>query len=120
MKKDGAAMLELDGVHAVYGKKIRALKGVSLHVHPGEVEAFIENLMTIIGSSGQAIVMSRWSDHDTFQANKWMWAHSIAGLSDLVRSQGGTLAVLAEKPGIGKGMRSGTFKIVREANVTSG
>lgn len=90
------------------------------HVHPSELPAYVGNLMTIIGSSGQAIVMSRWSDHDTFQANKWMWAHSIAGLSDLVRSQGGTLAVLAEKPGIGKGMRSGTFKIVREANVTSG
>ena len=43
-KKDPAsAMLELDGVHAVYGKKIRALKGVSLHVHAGEVVALIGN-----------------------------------------------------------------------------
>ena len=37
------AMLELDGVHAVYGKKIRALKGVSLEVRAGEVVALIGN-----------------------------------------------------------------------------
>jgi branched-chain amino acid transport system ATP-binding protein len=37
------AMLELEGVHAVYGKKIRALKGVSLTVNAGEVVALIGN-----------------------------------------------------------------------------
>ena len=37
------AMLELDSVHAVYGKKIRALKGVSLTVNAGEVVALIGN-----------------------------------------------------------------------------
>ncbi len=37
------AMLELSGVHAVYGKKIRALKGVSLEVRAGEVVALIGN-----------------------------------------------------------------------------
>ena len=76
--------------------------------------------MTIIGASGQAIVMSRWSDRNSFQCNKWMWAHSIEGLSDLVASRGGKLAVLAEKQGIGKNMRTGTFRIVNEAKVTSG
>jgi SAM-dependent methyltransferase len=90
------------------------------HVHPDDVPGFISNLLTIIGSSGQAIVMSRWTDQATFQANKWMWAHSIAGLSELVASQGGALAVLAEKEGIGKGMRSGTFRIVQDAKVTPG
>jgi branched-chain amino acid transport system ATP-binding protein len=38
-----AAMLRLDGIHAVYGKKIRALKGVSLEVHAGEIVALIGN-----------------------------------------------------------------------------
>jgi branched-chain amino acid transport system ATP-binding protein len=37
------ALLELDGVHAVYGKKIRALKGVSLRVAAGEIVALIGN-----------------------------------------------------------------------------
>ena len=37
------AMLELDAVHAVYGKKIRALKGVSLTVNAGEIVALIGN-----------------------------------------------------------------------------
>jgi branched-chain amino acid transport system ATP-binding protein len=42
-KEPSSAMLELDGVHAVYGKKIRALKGVSLEVRAGEVVALIGN-----------------------------------------------------------------------------
>jgi hypothetical protein len=88
------------------------------HVHPNDVAGFIGNLLTIIGPSGQAIVMSRWSGGKSFQCNKWMWAHSIEGLSDVVASQGGALAVLAEKEGIGKGMRSGTFRIVQHAKVT--
>lgn len=37
------AMLTLDGVHAVYGRKIRALRGVSLEVRAGEVVALIGN-----------------------------------------------------------------------------
>ena len=43
MSADAPAMLALDGVHAVYGKKIRALKGVSLEVRAGEVVALIGN-----------------------------------------------------------------------------
>ncbi len=39
----GGAMLSLDGVHAVYGRKIRALRGVSLEVRAGEVVALIGN-----------------------------------------------------------------------------
>ena len=37
------AMLELEGVHAIYGKKIRALKGISLEVRAGEIVALIGN-----------------------------------------------------------------------------
>jgi len=37
------AMLSLEGVHAFYGKKIHALKGVSVEVNAGEVVALIGN-----------------------------------------------------------------------------
>jgi len=37
------AMLALEGVHAVYGKKIRALKGINLEVRAGEIVALIGN-----------------------------------------------------------------------------
>ncbi len=40
---DGAKVLELADVHAVYGKKIRALKGVSVDVRRGEIVALIGN-----------------------------------------------------------------------------
>ncbi|HEX4047068.1 MAG TPA: ABC transporter ATP-binding protein [Elusimicrobiota bacterium] len=36
-------MLRLEGVHAVYGRKIRALKGVDLEVRAGEIVALIGN-----------------------------------------------------------------------------
>ncbi|MEK7859001.1 MAG: ABC transporter ATP-binding protein [Elusimicrobiota bacterium] len=36
-------VLELKGLHAVYGKKIHALKGVSLEVRQGEIVALIGN-----------------------------------------------------------------------------
>ncbi len=37
------ALLSFESVHAVYGKKIRALKGVSLEVRAGEIVALIGN-----------------------------------------------------------------------------
>ena len=43
MSDKAPAMLSLDGVHAVYGKKIHALRGVSLEVRAGEVIALIGN-----------------------------------------------------------------------------
>jgi branched-chain amino acid transport system ATP-binding protein len=43
MSQAPGAMLSLTGVHSFYGKKIHALKGVSLDVHGGEVVALIGN-----------------------------------------------------------------------------
>ena len=43
MSDKAPAMLSLDAVHAVYGKKIHALRGVSLEVHAGAVVALIGN-----------------------------------------------------------------------------
>ncbi|MBI4062819.1 MAG: ABC transporter ATP-binding protein [Elusimicrobia bacterium] len=42
---DNALILELKNIHAVYGKKIHALKGVNLKIHTGEIVA-------LIGSNG--------------------------------------------------------------------
>jgi hypothetical protein len=90
------------------------------HVHPDEVGYFIGNLRTIAGSSAQINVVSRWSARDSFQCDKWIWAHSIARLGDLVATKGGKLTVLNERHGVGKDMRAGTFRIVSEATVGAG
>lgn len=89
------------------------------HVHPDEVAGYVANLLTIIGTSGQAIVMSRWSEGETFQCNKWMWAHSLTDVGDIVARQGAELEILANKSGVGKNMRSGLIRIVSRARVAS-
>jgi hypothetical protein len=82
------------------------------HVPPSGLADYFGNIISIIGSGGRAIVMSRWSEGRTFQCNKWIWAHSIERLDELVSEMGGRVSVLTRKPGIGRNVTSGTFEIV--------
>jgi hypothetical protein len=82
------------------------------HVPPTGLKDYFGNIISIIGASGHAIVMSRWSEAATFRCNKWIWAHSIEGLDELVSGMGGKLSVLVRKPGVGRNVTSGTFEIV--------
>ena len=91
------------------------------HVHPTELAEFFENVMTIIGTSGQAIISGKWSDGETVQYRINGWAHSMRIISDLVWKMDGKIEIL--NPGTqplpleGAGLASkGIIRIVHKAS----
>jgi hypothetical protein len=92
------------------------------HVHPAELSEYFGNILTIIGLSGQAIIRSRWSDHETIQCDAWSWAHSITTIRDLVHRSGGDMIVLKEKDrgGFNKAEKSGVLRIVAQDTTAPG
>ena len=91
------------------------------HVHPTELAEYFENIMTIIGTSGQAIIITKWSDSDTARYRVNGWAHSIAAIRDLVARLGGKMEILKEGsqplPLEGAGSaKKGTIRIVHQAS----
>ena len=91
------------------------------HVHPDEVRAYHRqphDHHRRLRPGDRHVALER--PRHAFSATNGCGPTPSPASSDLVASQGGALAVLAEKQGIGKGMRSGTFRIVQEAKVTPG
>lgn len=85
------------------------------HVHPTELDEYFENLMTMIGSSGQGIVSGKWHD-GTMQYRAKGWAHNWSHIENLVSRLGGNIEVLEQKdmllPLEGAGhVIGGTFRI---------
>jgi SAM-dependent methyltransferase len=70
---------------------------VLIHVHPDELNEYFENILTIIGESGRAIITGKWSPDRTFQLGRQSWAHSLHGLTEIVARKGGRLTLLQEK-----------------------
>jgi hypothetical protein len=67
---------------------------VMQHVHPNELAEYFGNVMTIIGSSGQAIIGTKWRNGETVQYRPSGWAHEFAQVEALVAKSGGQVAVL--------------------------
>ena len=67
---------------------------VMQHVHPNELAEYFGNIMKIIGSSGQAIISSKWRDHETTQYRPSGWAHAISTIEALIDGLDGKVAVL--------------------------
>ena len=94
---------------------------VMQHVHTDELAEYFDNIMTIIGTSGQAIIITKWSDGDTVRYRVNGWAHSIAIIRDLVTRLGGKMEILKEGvqplPLEGAGSaKKGTIRIVHQAS----
>jgi hypothetical protein len=70
---------------------------VLIHVHPDELPEYIRNIMTVIGSWGQALVTGKWSDRDTVQTGALSWLHAAARLRGLVCENGGCVEILKER-----------------------
>jgi hypothetical protein len=70
---------------------------VLIHVHPAELHEYFDDILTIVGDSGKAIITGKWSPGQTFQFSNLCWAHSLGHITKLVSSLGGHLSVLKER-----------------------
>jgi hypothetical protein len=74
--------------------------------------------MTIIGTSGQAIINGKWSQDGTIQSSNRSWAHDISILERIVKAEGGAIEILTQEEceleGIKERAISGTFRVVGE------
>jgi len=62
---------------------------VLMHVHPDELLEYMENVVTIIGDEGLAIVAAQWTDRDTVQIGRQSWVHSLTRLGEALAAAGG-------------------------------
>jgi hypothetical protein len=94
---------------------------VMQHVHPTELAEYFENIMTMIGTWGQAIVDTKWTDGEAVQYRVNGWAHGLPTIRDLVARQGGRMEILREGiqplPLEGTGTaKKGLIRIVHKAS----
>lgn len=57
---------------------------VLIHVHPDELEEYLRNIVTIVNSSGTALISGKWSLDETHQLSRQSWAHSLSGIRKLL------------------------------------
>ena len=89
---------------------------VLIHVHPDELPEYVRNIMTIIGTSGQAIVTGKWSDESTVQIGALSWLHAASRVGDLVSANGGCMEIIKgnerELEGLGQTAKFGALRFV--------
>jgi hypothetical protein len=82
------------------------------HVQPEELSEYFNNLLRMIGSTGQAVVTGKWSTGETVPIRSGKsWAYSIPTLREHIEAEGGSMKILIEessRPDI----RAGAFRIV--------
>src|SRR5262245_65969103 len=88
---------------------------VLIHVHPDELDEYFGNILTIIGTSGRAILTGKWSSGEPFQFARQSWAHSLDRLKETVVRHGGRLIVLKEDDStptdLGAEAKAGTLEV---------
>ena len=67
---------------------------VLLHVHPDELAEYVGNILTIIGSNGQAIIDAHLNEDETIQYSGRSWAHAVPVLEKMITDMGGNMVVL--------------------------
>jgi|SRR6476620_1463448 hypothetical protein len=87
---------------------------VMIHVHPDELPEYIRNIMTIIGTSGQAIVIGKWSNQETLKIGELSWLHAASRVGDIVSANGGCMEILTEeereRAGFGENSKFGALR----------
>ena len=94
---------------------------VLIHVHPAELGKYFQNIMTIIGASGQAIITGKWSEKETLRYSQLSWAHSINSVQGFVKAEGGNVEIIREQEcrleHVDHAARSGMLRIVRDSSI---
>jgi SAM-dependent methyltransferase len=92
---------------------------VMIHVHPDQLQQYFQNIITIIGDSGRAIVGGKWSNGDTQSYSLMSWAHSMASIRSLVLERGWGIRILQEgdapQEHLRGPIRKGVFLITQNA-----
>jgi hypothetical protein len=93
---------------------------VLLHVHPDELGEYLQNIMAMIDTHGQAIILSKWNDGATLQYGAKGWAHGLDVLRDLVGPWGGEIVVLKEESyrleSFGTTVKHGTLRLTHRSS----
>jgi hypothetical protein len=88
---------------------------VLLHVHPDDLGEYLRNIMTIIGTEGQALIISKWNDGETLQYGGKGWAHGLPALQNMVAHWDGQIVVLKEDAyrieGFDTNVKHGTLRL---------
>jgi len=66
------------------------------HVHPDELPHYFSDIVTIIGTTGQAVILSHWSAEETYQYAARGWDHSVEALEKAVTGAGAAMFVLGQ------------------------
>jgi hypothetical protein len=94
---------------------------VLIHVHPAELAKYFQNIMTIIGASGQAIITGKWSEKETLRYSQLSWAHSIDSVQGFVKAEGGNVEIIREQEcrleHVDHAARSGMLRIVHDSSI---
>lgn len=95
-KQPQLRVISRESVQEVAAAKPNMLFSVKVmqHVHPDELAEYFGNVMKIIGSSGQAIIGTKWRNGGTVQYRPSGWAHEFAKIEALVGELEGRVVVL--------------------------
>ena len=69
---------------------------VLVHVAPEDLEAYFQNILTIIDDSGVAIIRGRWSVSETVQFSGQSWVHSEITMQEIVSGLGGEMRIVEQ------------------------
>ena len=123
-KQPHLRVISADSVAEVAAVRVAMLISVKVlvHVHPDELLEYFQNIIKIIGPSGQAIIDAKWSHTTTVHYGERSWVHAISTIQDLVRVAGGSMGIIEEQEyeivSAGLTERRGTLRIVQNGALT--
>src|SRR5262245_59538050 len=126
-KRPNLRLISAESVTEVATVKPKLLFSVHVlkHVRPDKLNEYFHNIIKIIGPSGEAIIVGKWTDSETIQYNdeSWTrsWAHAFLLLQNTVVSEGGSIKVIREQkdvlPRVGRTATKGFLRVTNKVQV---